>query len=194
MRILGLTLIFTLLTIVVMHIGLGVLYPVSRTCLYLVPYFTISLLLSGYALPSGPIGRALKAAGLAMGSGTIVIYALSIHFSYFGYNAYDERSREMFLVIENDAKSRGLKTARIGGTWWYEPEIKYYSIRYKAHLTAQYDVVDASFPFQTPGRLRPEEYDYFIFTPCNAPDLGDRKTQILFHSDKSTTTIISILK
>ena len=129
-----------------------------------------------------------------MGVLVILIYLACTHFSFFRYNAFDERSREMFLAIRMDAKSRGLKVARIGGAWWYEPEINFYIARYKAHEIPPYDVVDANYPFQTAGRLRPGEYDYFIFTPKNEPDLEHQKTQIIFHSDQSTATIVAIYK
>jgi hypothetical protein len=194
MRIAGLSLIFSAAFIICMHVGMGVLYPVNRTCLYLIPFFTVPLMLSGYVLPSGGEWRAVRRAGLAIGVFIILVYLASTHFSYFRYNAFDERSREMFLAIRTDAESRGLKAARIGGTWYYEPEINFYISRYKVREIAPYDVVDANYPFQTVGRLRPGEYDYFIFTPKNAPDLDQQKTQIIFHSDRSTATIVAIYK
>ncbi len=108
------------------------------------------------------------------------------------YNAYDAISREAFLAILRDGESRGLTSARFGGTWWFEPEMGFYRRRYRAEWLFPYDVKDPSYPFQAQNTLEPADYDYFLYTPANVPDTKGRKVRTIFRDEKTQLAIIAL--
>jgi hypothetical protein len=121
-------------------------------------------------------------------------YALSINTSYFRYNAYDVISRELFETIAKDAAPRGLTNVRVGGTWWYEPEINFYRRRYKAEWLLPYDIKDRSYFWETPNSLVPADYDYFVYLPACDPGLTGSRVRTIFHDDKTQVTIIALAR
>jgi hypothetical protein len=100
----------------------------------------------------------------------------------------------MFQVILNDARSRALSTVRVGGTWWYQPEIDFYRRRYKAESILPYDIKDPSYFWQTPNSLTPRDYDYFVFIPGSDPKLAGPQVQVIFHDNGVGVTVIRIAK
>src|SRR5260370_827407 len=106
--------------------------PVSRSCLYVIPLFTVSCLLLAKEFSARVRLPVLSIAGLLLAGLVLLDYASAIQARSFRYNAYDIISRDLYQAIEKDALSRGLTNARVGGTWWYEPEINFYRVRYKA--------------------------------------------------------------
>jgi hypothetical protein len=178
--------------IFLLHVAAGINYPFSRYCLFLIPLFTIGVLLSGREIHARAPRVYLKAAGLAIVAMVLFDYALSIQTYYFRYNAYDEISRDIFEAIAKDAEPRDLKNVRVGGTWWYEPEINFYRRRYKAEWLLPYDIKDRSYFWETPNSLTPPDYDYFVFIPASDPVLTSRSFRTIFHDDKTKVTIIAI--
>lgn len=180
--------------ILALHFTLGMKYPLSRTCLYLIPLFTISHLLFAreisfrYPLPI------LRFAALLVGLFVLVDYGVCLQTRSFRYNSYDARSREAFLSIAEDAKSRAAGAARIGGTAWYEPEIDFYRRRYHAQWLSPYDIKDHSFPLEVQNTLEPADYDYFVYTPANDPGLKGPGVRTIFHDEKTRLSIIVIKK
>jgi hypothetical protein len=172
-------------------------YPFSRTALYAIPLFSISAILIGRIgrdLCSGFERRLLTIVGLVMMLAVIVDYAASLNKSYFRYNAYDRRSRELFLTITKDAQSRRLADISVGGVWWYEPEIDFYRVRYDAVWLLPYDVKDPSFRWQANNSLTPRDYDYFLYTDQNKPDLTGRQIRVIFHDPATDLTAVAIDK
>jgi hypothetical protein len=112
--------------------------------------------------------------------------------STFRYNGYDARSREAFVNIFKDAEERGLRDVRFGGTWWYEPELNFYRLRYRANQIHTYEVIDPSAPLVSQNLLRPADYDYFCFTSENKFDIGNLRSRVVFHDDKTDITIAAI--
>jgi hypothetical protein len=82
----------------------------------------------------------------------------------------------------------------VGGTWWYEPEINFYRLRYKAKWMLPYEIKDRSYWWQTPGALEPAAYDYFVFVPPSDPHLAGPRVRTLFHDEKTQATIIAIAR
>src|ERR1700688_601187 len=136
----------------------------------------------------------LKFAGLLLSFVILYDYAAAMNTKYFRYNAYDSISRTMFQVILNDARSRALSTVRVGGTWWYQPEIDFYRRRYKAESILPYDIKDPSYFWQTPNSLTPRDYDYFVFTPGGDPNLDGPQVRVIFHDKDVGVTVIRIAK
>jgi 4-amino-4-deoxy-L-arabinose transferase-like glycosyltransferase len=180
--------------IFLLHVAVKINYPYSRYCLFFIPLFTISALLiyrEIYAL----VPRVYwKLPGLAIVAIVLFDYALSVNTSYFRYNAYDVISRELFETIAKDAVPRGLTSVRVGGTWWYEPEINFYRRRNKAEWLLPYDIKDRSYFWQTPNSLVPADYDYFVFIPASDPGLTGPRVRTIFHDDKTQVTIIALAR
>jgi len=180
--------------IFLVHAIVGINYPFSRYCLFFIPLFTISALLIARETYARVPRLYWKAGGLVIAVVVLFDYALSINTSYFRYNAYDVISRELFESIAKDAIPRGLTNARVGGTWWYEPEINFYRRRNKAGWLLPYDIKDKSYFWETPNSLVPSDYDYFIFLPASDPGLTGSRVRTIFHDEKTQLTIIALAR
>jgi uncharacterized membrane protein len=179
----------------VLHVLVKVNYPVSRTCLYFISLFSIGGLLLAqelsFRIPSSP----LKVLGLAVAICVLFDYAISLNTKYFRYNAYDAISRDLFWAIETDARSKGLSRVRMGGTWWYEPELNFYRRRYHAEWMMPYDVKDRSYSWESPDSLAsPADYDYFVFTPANDPGLTGPRVKTIFRDEVTGLTVTAMSK
>jgi hypothetical protein len=179
---------------VVLHFATKINYPFSRYCLFLVPLFTIAGMLAAREISSRFSWLLLKGAGLLLAAIVVSDYALAINLKSFRYNAYDIISRDLYQAIEKDALSRGLTNVRVGGTWWYEPEINFYRLRHRAKWMVPYDIKDRSYWWQTPNSLVPSDYDYFVFVPASDPQLTGRRFRTIFHDDKTQATIIALAR
>jgi hypothetical protein len=193
-KIFGGTAVACIVFIVVLHIVAKIDYPLSRYCVFLVPLFTISSLLIAHEVYFRLPRYFLKNAGLLIAAVVVSDYVLSLNMTGFRYNAYDTVSRELFLSISSDARSRGLTSVRLGGTWWYEPEINFYRRRYHTDWIMPYDIKDRSSSWQTPNSLAPADYDYFVFTPANDPGLEISRVRIIFQDATRHVTVIAIHK
>jgi hypothetical protein len=180
--------------IFLLHVAVRINYPYSRYCLFFIPLFTISALLTGREVHAHFPRVYWKVAGLAILAIVLFDYAISINTSYFRYNAYDEISRELFETIAKDAVPQGLTNVRVGGTWWYEPEINFYRRRNKAEWLLPYDIKDRSYFWETPNSLVPADYDYFVFIPVSDPGLSGPRVRTIFHDDKTQVTIIALAR
>jgi hypothetical protein len=178
--------------IFLLHTILKINYPFSRYCLFFISLFTIGAILTGREIYLRFPLSVLKFAGVLVASVVLFDYVASLNTAYFRYNAYDRISRELFQTIANDAQPRGLTSVRVGGTWWYEPEINFYRRRYKADWLLPYDIKDRSYFWETPNSLVPADYDYFVFLPASDPGLTGPRVRTLFHDDKTQVTIIAL--
>jgi 4-amino-4-deoxy-L-arabinose transferase-like glycosyltransferase len=180
--------------IFLLHVAAGIDYPFSRYCLFLIPLFMIGALLSGREIHARFPRVYLETAGLVIAVIVVFDYALSMQTSYFRYNAYDVISRDLFEAIAKDTGPRGLTNVRVGGTWWYEPEINFYRRRYKAEWLLPYDIKDRSYFWETPNSLVPADYDYFVYLPACDPGLTGPRVRTIFHDDKTQLTIIALAR
>jgi hypothetical protein len=178
----------------IMHRWLHTPYPINRTCLYVVPLFTVTVLTILRDVSDWPNFSWLKPVGLFLALLIAADYALALHHTYFRYTEYDRSSRELFQAIQSDAQSRGLASARIGGTWWYQPEIDFYRIMYKASWLQPYDLKDPSHPqfLQAKNSLQPIDYDYFLCTSQDSPDFDGRPVRKLFGDKVTGLTAVAI--
>jgi hypothetical protein len=176
---------------VILHIVARVNYPVARTCLYFIPLFTLGGILSAKEFCLRFSDR-LRPMAFLMGFAILFDYAFALNTKYFRYNAYDSISRSMFQVIVNDARSHTLSTIRVGGTWWYQPEIDFYRRRYKVEWMLPYDIKDPSYFWQTPNSLVPRDYNYFVFIPESDPGLTGPQVRVIFHDDHVGVSVVAI--
>ena len=186
--------IASVVLIVALHLAFKIDYPFSRYCLFLIPLFTVGGILAAQEISSRFPSISLKGAGLLIAAVVLADYVLSLNTGMFRYNAYDHISRDVYHAIERDARSRGLKEARVGGTWWYEPEVNFYRLSTHASWMLPYDIKDPSTSWQTPNSLAPGDYDYFLYTPANDPALSGSRVKTIFRDDKTQLTIIAIAK
>lgn len=193
-RLFGIAAITCVVLTVLSHVILKVNYPVSRTCLYFIPLFTLSSLLIGRELYFRFPRYHLWVAGSVIAAVIVFDYTVSLNTRYFRYNAYDVISRQVFLSIAKDSSARGLTGVRSGGTWWYEPEINFYRRRYDAKWMKKYDVKDRSYVWESPDSLAPDEYDYFAFTPESNPRLPDGRMRIIFEDQATNISVGAINK
>jgi hypothetical protein len=180
--------------IAVLHAAARINYPFSRYCLFLIPLFTLGSLLLAREISSRFPRSYWKAASLLIAAIVVLDYALSLQTTYFRYHRYDVISRDLYQTIANDASTRGLTNVRVGGTWWYEPELNFYRRRYHANWMAEYDIKDRSYFWQTPNSLTPADYDYFVFTPAGDPGLRGPRVKTLFRDAVRGITVVAIEK
>jgi hypothetical protein len=188
----GVAAIASVVVTVLLHVVAKVNYPNSRTCLYFIQLFTISVMLSARELGLRFPRSLLKLIGWMIVVAVLFDYTLSLNTKYFRYNAYDVISRQLFKTISQDAQARGLTGVRVGGTWWYEPEMNFYRRRYGAEWMKPYDVKDRSYFWESPNSLAPAEYDYFVFTPASDPGLTSPRIKTIFR-DATTGIVINTI-
>ena len=177
-----------------LHVVLKVDYPMARFCLYEIPFFTLAAVLGLRELSLRFPRFYLGTFGLVIAAAVLTDYGLSVNTKYFRYNAYDVFSRQLFLTIANDARAQGLSDVRVGGTWWYEPEINFYRRRYHADWMKPYDVKDRSYFWQSPGALEPAEYNYYLFIPANDPGLDGPRVRTIFQDATTHLKVIALGK
>jgi 4-amino-4-deoxy-L-arabinose transferase-like glycosyltransferase len=180
--------------IILVHIILKVSYPYSRYCLFLIPLFTVAGMLAAKEISSRFPQKFVKGAGVLIALVIVSDYALSLNTKFLRTNAYDVISRELYQAIEKDARPRGLTNVRVGGTWWYEPEINFYRVRLHADWMLPYDVKDRSYGWQTPNSLVPADYDYFVYVPPSDPGLTGPRVRTIFHDERTRVKIIALTK
>jgi hypothetical protein len=180
--------------IFLLHVAAKINYPFSRYCLFFIPLFTIGAVLTGREIDRRFPRARLKIAGVIIAGIVVFDYAVSLNTAYFRYTAYDMISRELFQTIAKDAQPRGLTNVRVGGTWWYEPEMNFYRRRYRADWLLPYDIKDRSYIWETPNSLVPADYDYFVFIPASDPGLKGPRVRTIFHDDKTQVTIIALAR
>ena len=182
----------SILLIALLHATIHVAYPNTRYCLFLIPLFTVAALLAAREIHLRFPSPLLRAFGLLLAAIVLSDYTLSLQTKSFRYNAYDVISRDLYESIANDARSRGLANVRVGGTWWYEPEINYYRRRFKAAWMLEYDIKDRSYFWQTPNSLIPPDYDYFVFLPVSDPGLTGPRVRTIYRDEARHVTIVAI--
>ena len=193
-RIFAGTAVTSVVLTVALHFLIKVNYPFSRYCLFVIPLFTIGGMLAAREISSRFPSPLLKGAGLLLAAIIVSDYALAIPTKGFRYNAYDSIALELYQAIEHDAATHGLTKVRVGGTWWYEPEVNFYRRRYGADWLLPYDIKDRSYFWETPNSLVPADYDYFVFIPASDPGLKGPRARTIFHDDKTQVTIIALAR
>jgi hypothetical protein len=179
---------------VILHVFFRLNYPFARLSLYLVPLLTLSVMLVGQELNLRFPRYHLNVLGFFLAAAVLSDYAVSLNTKYIRYNAYDVISRDLFLAISTDAHAHGSTGIRVGGTWWYEPEVNFYRRRYNAEWMKPYDVKDRSYFWESPNALAPEAYNYYVFTSANDPRLFGPQVRTIFRDADIGVTVIALDK
>lgn len=172
-----------------LHVAIRMNYPVARTSVYFVPLLSIAAILTTQEISSRIRGAWWKILSALIAIVVIADYAACFNTKYFRYNEYDLISRQLFQSIYADARSRALDHVRIGGTWWYQPEIDFYTRRYHAAFIEPFDIVDRSYWWNSPDALPPADYNYFVFTRSNDPHLTGPAVRTIFHNGAFGVTV-----
>jgi hypothetical protein len=190
-RVFGGAAVGSVLLIFALHMTGGVHYPNARYCLFGIPLFTVAGLLASREISVRFPRVYVRAAGLLIAAMVVMDYGMSVQVKQFRYNAYDVISLKLYQTIAEDAQRRGLTSVRVGGTWWYEPEINFYRRKFKADWMKEYDVKDKSYVWQSPDALEPSEYDYFVFTPEGDPGLTGPHVRTIFQDGVRGITVVA---
>jgi len=177
-----------------LHALLNMNYPYSRYCLWVIPLFIVSGVLATREISARISSPIVKGLGILVAGVIVVVNSQSLNAKTFRYNAYDLISLDLYRAIEKDAQARRLAAVRVGGTWWYEPEINFYRLRYRATWMQEYEVKDKSYWWNTPSALTPADYDYFVFVPASDPGLSGPRVRTIYHDEKTKATIIAIAR
>ncbi len=116
------TLLVSLLILIAAHACLGVLYPWSRTGLYLIWLFQAALLATWASRTPGWLSRVFG--GVATGLAVLFLLQFQTRFYYDFRDDADMRSMMQRLAAENRKGA-----ACIGGSWQFEPTVNYYRAR-----------------------------------------------------------------
>lgn len=193
-RVIGGAAIASVILIFLLHVVVNLDYPISRYCLFLVPLFTLGGLLACWEIGVRSPRWHVREIGWLAAAIVLLDYALALQTTTFRYTSYDVISRNLYQAIATDAGARGLTEVRVGGTWWYEPEINFYRRRYSARWMLPFDIKDHSTSWETPNSLTPEDYDYFVYLPVNDPGLSGARIRTIYHDTKTQTTIIAVAR
>jgi hypothetical protein len=190
-RVFGGAAVGSVLLIFALHMTGGVHYPNARYCLFGIPLFTVAGLLASREISVRFPRVYVRAAGLLIAAMVVMDYGMSVQVKQFRYNAYDVISLKLYQTIAEDAQRRGLTSVRVGGTWWYEPEINFYRRKFKAKWMKEYAVKDKSYVWQSPDALEPSEYDYFVFTPEGDPGLTGPHVRTILQDGVRGITVVA---
>lgn len=177
-----------------LHFAIGLRLPLSRTCLFAVPLFALGSILASQHLAAIRKWRRFRVAGVLALTVILADFVACTHVRYCRYAAYDGVSRQVFLAVATNLRQSGAARARMGGTWWYEPEMDFYRARYHVSALATYDVKDPSYLYQTQNSLTPVDYDYFFYTPANDPHLPASRFRVIFRDRTTGLTVVAIHK
>jgi hypothetical protein len=145
--IIGGTLGLTVAALEVMH-WRGLLYPLGRTGLYLVPLFTLTCVLGAALLHRA--GRYVVYLGLAVILG---VYVSQFNTSHFSEWRFDASTNEIVRRLSEDYKRSGDSTSiRVGSSWVYGETLKYYCKRRRLNWV---EAVDSQ-------KLREKPFDYYV--------------------------------
>jgi len=101
---------------------LGTLYPLTRTGLYWIPLFSLTVLLLADHLE----GVALRGTALALAALVALQYASQLEVTFYGEWPDEAQVRRLARILKNDAGSRGV---RIAASWPMHVTLEFYRRR-----------------------------------------------------------------
>jgi hypothetical protein len=144
---LTLALLIIALEVVAAHVVTGVLYPHSRTALYVTEIWTLAAVLAVDVLGPSLLGRLAWVVIAVVLADDVA--AFQLHRS--ADVAYDAAGRDIIAMIEADHAGSS-RHVRLGGSWQVEPSMNFYRLSRGLDWMA---VVDRD-PVPSPG------YDYYV--------------------------------
>lgn len=113
---------------IVLNRILSVVYPMTRTALYLLPLLGFALVLSASVLPSRVVSGSLASVAAILA----IIYVGEIRTGYFSEWKHEAGMKRLIRQLANDAKElHKIRPVTAGGSWDLEYSIRYYGIRYR---------------------------------------------------------------
>jgi len=132
------TMLISILAWIVMHHFLGVVYPVTRTALYMLPLLGLTLILSA-AGSLRFVSHFLYGVGIFIGA----FYLLGLRTSYFAEWRSESAMDRLVQRLAQDAGERlDNQFVTVGGSWDLEYSIRYYRARYRLHRLHAFDAAE----------------------------------------------------
>jgi 4-amino-4-deoxy-L-arabinose transferase-like glycosyltransferase len=172
------TLTFSVALLVALRLGAGVLYPLARTGLHLIPLFTLAVLLAGTQAARRP----LRVAAATFGAMLVLIYATQLEPRYFFEWRYDAGTRSLLQRIADDRQHRHLEgEVRLAATRFLTPTTKYYRIRRRMFWIPEQPIVE---------NLHQAKADYYLLVGDDKELIG-RLGLELMHEDPVSGTALA---
>lgn len=112
------------------HLATGALYPLHRTGLYLIPLFTLAVLLGLQFLRQ-------RAVGIALAAVLAVAYVSQIENRYFVIWRFDASMSKLMRELNDDFLARGgTAPAKVAASGLVSRSAEYYKVRYRMHWLA----------------------------------------------------------
>ena len=118
------SLVLSLLILIAAHASMGVLYPWSRTGLYLIWLFQVAVLATWGSRESAWLSPLFG--GVAIGLTVLFLVQFQTRFYYDFRN-----DAEMRVMMQQLRAEHHGAPACIGGSWLFEPTMNYYRLRYR---------------------------------------------------------------
>ncbi len=154
-RLLGGTLLLSLLIVVGAHLVLHLLYPYQRTGLYLLALFPLGYLSAADAIwGRGLPGRVAVLPGIVLMAALLLVFGHELHAGFFVEWPYASESKELLQAVR-ERQTEGGKPVRIGGSFMFSYIANYYRDRYRWTWLE---------PMENHGLTKGFDY-YFLVTP-----------------------------
>ncbi len=148
----GGSMLLALALAVTAHKTFGVLYPIARTGLYLIPLFVLVALALWKRIESRRVlSRTIAVPFAALAVLCIFQFAIQFQTNHYAYWRYDAGTKRIVNLIRERHGARPAPNVRIGLSWELEPSINFYRRMYRLDWMA-------------PGtRAGPKgQYDYYV--------------------------------
>jgi hypothetical protein len=144
---------FTVLALIAMN-SAGILYPLGRTGLYLLPLFTLCCILGAALLETrGWYGRAAAGGAYAVLALILAIYVSQFNIRFFTEWRFDASTNEVVRRLSEHHRTSGeTGTVSIGSSWLYGETLKYYQ---KRRRLGWIETIDTE-------KLTEEDFDYYV--------------------------------
>jgi hypothetical protein len=169
------TLALSVALLVALNRGFGAPFPFSRTGLYLIPLFTLSLLTAGGVL----MRRSFRYGGHAVAgvlAAASLLYIGQWNTRYFSVWRFDAATNRLADTIAADRKGRELEPFTVASSKLYGETLKYYRKRRRLHAMAP-DIPVAD--------LEKTSADYYVLTPGERDLIGKLHLRVLLEDEFS---------
>lgn len=198
----GGTLLGVILLLLAAHHLAGMIYPVPRTALYLIPLTALCLggltqtlsttrwsqvLADTHVTASSPL--MLSTRHIATTGVLVILLLINVQYlrqfntTYYRSWFYDAAIRQAITAIDTHRHAHGLSQVRVGGEYLYEPAINFYRNHLDADWLGRYER-------QKEGDEHPQaqDYDYVLFSIWHEQSL-EELGMVTIHRDQFGTIV-----
>jgi uncharacterized membrane protein len=147
------------------HTATGMLYPLSRTGLYLVVLFTFGL---------GSLAAYTRAAVSILAAPILLLFALQLTAGPYSNWVFDSGTKTIVNRIRADMARTGAVNVRIAAGHFLQPSLNFYRRRYHLNGVARVEENSLANPA-----------DYYVLLPQDGPVVNDKHLEILYRDPVS---------